>query len=304
MLSGSFCVLPEGPTKGLPLLRGVLHECDRIIRNYPDPSQVIISEASSPANGFDPYSVHSSFYSLYANALLDIGIVIGKEPDFAIEGEPESIEDYLSAAFEILQTSAVKYQIADPNDWAHNYGWMKGLLLLADIRGGKTLEPHRSASLEKQSIMDFSAAELVEKAQRHFETCSFLLSELQQGNREDGAQLLEYPSFPAFVSIYAHLLLNVVDEVDSPEEQIKKAEEIGVILDLATQRLKEIPTVERCLSVESDIKRGKALIRRIQVEASISLVDDEDLHNPLVITARADLEKCMSQMYEEPVDES
>jgi len=140
----------EGPTKALPLLRGVLHECDRIIRNCPDPSHAIIEEASTLSNSSDPYSMPSSFHSLYANAILDIGTIIGKDPEFSIEGEPLLLEDYLSAAFEILGVSAAKHQTADKHDWAHNFAWMNGLLLLADTRGGETPETHGSASLEKK----------------------------------------------------------------------------------------------------------------------------------------------------------
>ncbi len=292
--------IPEGPAKALHLFRGVLHECDRIIRNFPDPSQIIIEEASTLANTFDPYSLPSSFHSLYANAILDIGTVIGKDPDFSIEGEPDALEDYLNAAFEILGASAAQHQTTDKHDWAHNFAWMKGLLLLADIRGGEKSEIHRSTSLEKQNIMDLSGAELVEKAQKHFQTCSYLLSEHQERNEEGEARyLLEYPSFPAFLSIYTHLLLNVVEGIDSPEEQTKKAEQIRAILDLATQSLMENSDVKQRLCVESDIKMCMALIGRIQAEASISSVDDEDLNNPLVITARADLKECKSPIYDE-----
>jgi len=145
----------------------------------------------------------------------------------------------------------------------------------------------------KKNITGLSEAELVEKAHKHFQTCSYLISQHQERSNEgEAGHLLEYPSHAALLSIYAHLLLNIVEGVDSAEEQTRRAEQIGTILDLATQSLKENLNVKQSPSVESDINRGMALIGRIRAEASISSVDDEDLNNPLVITARADLKEC------------
>ncbi|KAF8326989.1 uncharacterized protein EI90DRAFT_1855240 [Cantharellus anzutake] len=296
----------EGPTKALPWLRGVLHDCDRIIRNVPDPSQLIVNGAPDP--GSDPYAVHSSFYSLYANAILDIGAIVGKEPDLVVEGEPDSLEDYIGAAFDILEKNAAKYETADKHDWAHNYAWMTGLLLLADIKGGDSLEssPTQSASSKTRNIMDWSPAQLVEKAQKHFETCSSLHPSPdspeppQEENKGEEVQTaLEYPALPAFLSHYAHLVLGVLESIELPEEQTKKAEEIGLILGSAAEKLRAQPNFKGHLLVESDVKKGLALVGRIKAEASTSsLVDDEDLGHPLVVKARIDLRECVNLLQE------
>lgn len=112
----------------LPLLRGVVHECDRIQRNTSEEELSKLAALESLHTGHT--NSHSSFSSLYADALLHMGLIIGREPELIVEDEPDSAESYFEGAKTLLDERWPNKQI---DDVRLQFTWANVLLLLADV---------------------------------------------------------------------------------------------------------------------------------------------------------------------------
>lgn len=116
----------------MPLFRGVLHECDRITRNYSEES---IAQLSAPTASTEarPLDAHSNFYALFADALIHSGVIIGRSPDLIMEGEPDSAEAYFQAARDLFDKNQREKEggFGDPRS---QFTWGSTLLLLADVK--------------------------------------------------------------------------------------------------------------------------------------------------------------------------
>lgn len=100
----------EGEDTIIPLLRGTIHECDRILRNWS-------GEEKAPA----------SFYLSYGSALFDLGNLSG-EKEFAL---------YRDAAKERLETGLERIQELTEKDEASNITYAKLNIGLAKIAFGQ-----------------------------------------------------------------------------------------------------------------------------------------------------------------------
>jgi len=136
----------------LPLLRGVVHECDRIQRNAGEEELKKLAALESSHAGRT--NSHSSFFSLYADALLHMGLIIGHEPELIVEGEPDSAESYFEAAKTLLDERWPNKQQID--DVRLQFTWANVLLLLANVVV--------STADEDNSEVDVEIPELIEDA--------------------------------------------------------------------------------------------------------------------------------------------
>ncbi|KAJ2960391.1 hypothetical protein NQZ79_g4224 [Umbelopsis isabellina] len=115
----------EGEDTIIPLLRGTIHECDRILRNWS-------GEEKAPA----------SFYLSYGSALFDLGNLSG-EKEFAL---------YRDAAKERLETGLERIQELTEKDEASNITYAKLNIGLAKIAFGQALT---SSQEGKDDVLDY-----------------------------------------------------------------------------------------------------------------------------------------------------
>jgi hypothetical protein len=100
----------ENPDTVMPLLRGTIHECDRILRNWS-------GEEKAPA----------SFYLSYGSALFDLGNLLGDK----------DLDSYMDAAKERLETGVERIQDLSDKDEASNTTYAKLKIGLAKIAFSK-----------------------------------------------------------------------------------------------------------------------------------------------------------------------
>ncbi|CAM0136423.1 hypothetical protein VKS41_006761 [Umbelopsis sp. WA50703] len=114
----------ENPDTVMPLLRGTIHECDRILRNWS-------GEEKAPA----------SFYLSYGSALFDLGNLLGDK----------DLDSYMDAAKERLETGVERIQDLSDKDEASNTTYAKLKIGLAKIAFSKALTSVRDG---KDDVMD------------------------------------------------------------------------------------------------------------------------------------------------------
>ncbi|KIO24679.1 hypothetical protein M407DRAFT_244351 [Tulasnella calospora MUT 4182] len=78
-----------------PLLRGILHECDRFIRHHPDPTTVYESSQDSKL----------AFAAIHGSALFYMARIISVQPDIASAGEPQNSSSWFEAALKIFESA-------------------------------------------------------------------------------------------------------------------------------------------------------------------------------------------------------
>jgi hypothetical protein len=147
----------DDSTEALPMLRGVLHECDRFLRFYPDPSILIMrrtanpgdsnpaspSASSSRANSppFSPPEISggdlpTAFHAIYGSALFMFGNIIARDTAFAKPGEPSEGSPYYLAALDVFEAGenlpCNTSREPGGEDWRMAISWGRTLVCLAD----------------------------------------------------------------------------------------------------------------------------------------------------------------------------
>lgn len=148
----------QDSAKSLPLFRGVLHDCDRITRNF---SEASIAQLSTSAHSAHT-SLHNNFYALFADALIHSGWIIGKNPDLILPNEPDSAEAYFQAARDLFDQNVRENQ-GSFTDVLSQLTWGSTLLFLADTKAadiprvGDDLEDEDSEDEDGEKEMGGSA---------------------------------------------------------------------------------------------------------------------------------------------------
>lgn len=111
MVSDYFFRVGDNPSSAAPLLRGILHECDRFSRHDADATSLsTFAEASSTGAKTDP---SLAFATIKGSALFYMGRLIQADPDIASPGEPTSPDAYFQHAINILDDALWCYSRAD-----------------------------------------------------------------------------------------------------------------------------------------------------------------------------------------------
>ncbi|KAG9014343.1 hypothetical protein FRB94_012749 [Tulasnella sp. JGI-2019a] len=107
---------PE-PTTCAPLLRGVIHECDRFIRNLDDPTSVYRTnlEVSSSVSRPTTDSL-LSFATIQGYALYLMGTLILDDPAIVTEGEPTDPAEYFEVVLSTFDDAFKRYKGEGPAD--------------------------------------------------------------------------------------------------------------------------------------------------------------------------------------------
>jgi hypothetical protein len=141
----------------LPLFRGVIHEADRIWRQCPDPSALMVSAGSDEEQS--PREPPTAFFVLYADALIHSGHIIGINPEVTLEGEPDSPLAYFEAALDIIESGPEKANAGSQpgDDWKLHYSWARALVLLAGAKitqpGIDEAEAHSTTTVSSSSTL-------------------------------------------------------------------------------------------------------------------------------------------------------
>ncbi|KAG9019104.1 hypothetical protein FRB90_006418 [Tulasnella sp. 427] len=86
-----------------PLLRGILHECDRFIRHHADPATVYTSSGDSKL----------AFATIHASAVFAMGRIMAIQPEITAPGEPKDASSWFEAAITLFESA-----IGDDDDTA------------------------------------------------------------------------------------------------------------------------------------------------------------------------------------------
>jgi hypothetical protein len=152
-------------TEAVELLRGVIHECNRLLRLHPDPSVIFMPSSPPRASpGLGRMSPGSSvrrdwgndigspghtdvgriyvdrptaFHYMYGTALFLLGKIISAEPSLAKDGEPAGSPAFYLAALDVFEMGENLPKRWDEHgssreDWRMAIVWGRCLVCLAD----------------------------------------------------------------------------------------------------------------------------------------------------------------------------
>ncbi|KAJ7068075.1 hypothetical protein C8F01DRAFT_1116782 [Mycena amicta] len=138
--------------EALPLLRGVIHECHRLLLLYPDPSclfaepprrsrspePISISPSTKPAKKCTCRESPTAFHAILGTALFLFGNLIAQDASLAVTDEPTHPATYWLAALDVFETgenlpsrTSGRGCVA-PEDWRMAIVWGRTLLAVAD----------------------------------------------------------------------------------------------------------------------------------------------------------------------------
>ncbi|KAG8861493.1 hypothetical protein FRB96_002942 [Tulasnella sp. 330] len=99
---------PE-PASCAPLLRGVMHECDRFSRNSEDPTSIYLKGQSSSTSGSGVDSP-LAFATIQGYALYLMGALILEDPSIVTEGEPSDPAEYFEVVLNTFENASARWK--------------------------------------------------------------------------------------------------------------------------------------------------------------------------------------------------
>ncbi|KAG8717217.1 hypothetical protein FRC08_007961 [Ceratobasidium sp. 394] len=123
----------ESPATALPLIRGVLHECTRLVSVHKDPSLIYSSlESSKPTSSAEPAS---AFYTIYASAWFLMSIFARTDPSMLTEDEPTEPITYLLSALVTCEKGQKALETRNQERaWDLEVVWSRALIGVAQLR--------------------------------------------------------------------------------------------------------------------------------------------------------------------------
>ncbi|KAI0682297.1 hypothetical protein BC835DRAFT_1400880 [Cytidiella melzeri] len=154
--------------EALPLLRAVIRECHRFMREHPDPSLVYADSRSRPSTALAPSTTKeqpprdwtlappglptnlprsteppTAFHTIFGTALMYMGSLIAQDPSSALPDEPATPPTYWLAALDVFETgenlqSALGssggglVKQTHKEDWRLAVSWGRALVLLSE----------------------------------------------------------------------------------------------------------------------------------------------------------------------------
>ncbi|KAF7301459.1 hypothetical protein MIND_00711200 [Mycena indigotica] len=172
-------------SEALPLLRGVIHECHRLLLLYTDPSclynglprrtpspePISISPSAKPAKKCTCAESPTAFHALLGTALFLFGNLISQDSSLAVDDEPTHPATYWLAALDVFETgenlpsrTSGRGCVA-PEDWRMAIVWGRTLLAVADealslSQGRKTAPPPPEPKWPSPAASPFAAIAL------------------------------------------------------------------------------------------------------------------------------------------------
>ncbi|KAG8952284.1 hypothetical protein FRC03_012184, partial [Tulasnella sp. 419] len=134
----------ENPSSSAPLLRGVIHECDRFQRHQTNPTDVYLSssDGSTSKSASDP---PAAFYAIHGTSLYLLGTLISQDPSLLSQGEPEEPAEFFKAAIIVFESSPADVpSIAATGYWQSWLHFIWGQTALANL-GDADSEEHAAA---------------------------------------------------------------------------------------------------------------------------------------------------------------
>ncbi|KAJ7047584.1 hypothetical protein C8F04DRAFT_1059399 [Mycena alexandri] len=152
--------------EALPLLRGVIHECHRLMLLYEDPS-VLFAVPLTHSKSREPISISSSskpqkkckckesptaFHAILGTALFLMGNLIAQDASVAVADEPSTPATYWLAALDVFETGenlpgrTSGRGCEAPEDWRMAVVWGRTLVAVADEALTLSQERERSGT--------------------------------------------------------------------------------------------------------------------------------------------------------------
>lgn len=106
-------LIGEQPASAAPLLRGIMHECDRFVRNGFD------SQSTAQPSSLQSPDSPLVFGTIQGSALYLMGNLVQDDPSILTSDEPNEPSTYFKAASDIFRTTSNKH----PNTSQKDHGW-------------------------------------------------------------------------------------------------------------------------------------------------------------------------------------
>ncbi|KAJ7179325.1 hypothetical protein C8R46DRAFT_1324583 [Mycena filopes] len=142
--------------EALPLLRGVIHECHRLLLAYEDPSvmftaaSISVSPSSKPRKKCKCKESPTAFHSILGTALFLFGNLIAQDASIATPDEPSTPAPYWLAALDVFETGenlpSRTNGSCEMEDWRMAVIWGRTLIAIADEALTITQERERSGT--------------------------------------------------------------------------------------------------------------------------------------------------------------
>lgn len=191
-------------------------ECDRISKHTSREDRLALHALDSPLN--NATDSHNSFASLYADALLHLGLIILRDPGLAAKGEPDSVKAYLHAALDVLKGDYPD-PTASAEDTRLHSTWSTILSILADPE---------TSSEDLESVPKYLGAATEHYTLAHTSAAPF---QVVTPNGEDSAPRLPQLTKAGIDSAYATLVSNACWQVPAPERKAHLSKAVQAALE-------------------------------------------------------------------------
>ncbi|KAF8705182.1 hypothetical protein RHS03_05690, partial [Rhizoctonia solani] len=131
-------------TSAIPLIRGVLHECARMVTVYNDPT--LIYSPLEPETQVGPEKAPASaFYTIYASAWFIMSTFARSDPSLLTEDEPEEALEYLLSALSACKKGEQALDVRKQTKaWDLEFTWGRVLVAAAQSLSDSEDEPRVS----------------------------------------------------------------------------------------------------------------------------------------------------------------
>ncbi|CAE6528705.1 unnamed protein product [Rhizoctonia solani] len=259
----------------LPLVRGALHECARLISVYNDPT-IIYSPLEGKAPAGSENTPASAFFTIYASAWFIMSTFARNDTSLLTEDEPDEPSEYLLSALAACEKGQQALDVRkQAKAWDLEFTWGRALVAAAQSLAESEVEPQASENGTTDARAHFLGPDSSTALGRAFEHLTYATKHRPQSidsssGIEDEPKLKDERFARALLETAQGILavseslqsedFSPVRYLEKSQELLHWAREIPIHVELKTQ-------VDLCLG-QVELAIGSAIAERLEDDSS------------------------------------
>ncbi|KAG8760290.1 hypothetical protein FRC11_000627 [Ceratobasidium sp. 423] len=284
-----------GPSwaSALPLFRGVLHECARLVSVHNDPT-LIYSPLEGEALVGSENTPASAFFTIYASAWFIMSTFARNDPSLLTEGEPDEPLEYILSALAACEKGQQALNVRkQAKAWDLEFIWGRALVAAAQSLADSEDEPRASENGTTDVRAHFLGPDSSAALGRAFEHLNYAAKHRPQpidpSNVIEDEQELKDERFARALLETAQGILAVSESLqyegsfpvrylEGSRELLHRAKEIRIPMELETQVELGLGQVELAIGsaiaerLEDDVDGGEATSEEEESESRTSAI--------------------------------
>ncbi|CAE6379590.1 unnamed protein product [Rhizoctonia solani] len=213
-------------TSAIPLIRGVLHECARMVTVYNDPT--LIYSPLEPETQVGPEKAPASaFYTIYASAWFIMSTFARSDPSLLTEDEPEEALEYLLSALSACEKGEQALDVRKQTKaWDLEFTWGRVLVAAAQSLSDSEDEPRVSENGTTDARAHFLGSDPSAALARAFEHLTYGIDHRPRYTDSDSEAKDEQKSKD---EIFVRALLESAQGVLATSESLQSEESLPIL---------------------------------------------------------------------------